>query len=149
MAAGGAWKSAKETRKTSLAQILMQITDAYGTDEMLESMKTLRSHKENRERSKKDFATEFAFNWEFHYDQVKDLDKHRRRLSHHFHKIILLFDTGFVDESFVKKVVTRAQVDFLFEIIEPLDRAIESSYKPATFGILRKIIPEKPKGGTP
>ena len=41
--AEAACQSAEETRKTSLAQILMQITDAYGSEKMLEGMQKLRS----------------------------------------------------------------------------------------------------------
>ncbi len=42
-AAFAAWRSAKETQKTVLAQILMQITDAYSSPEMLSGMLNLRN----------------------------------------------------------------------------------------------------------
>jgi len=135
-----AWKSTKETRKASLAQILMQITDAYSSPEMLAGMLRLHSFKE---RFQENFGGVFAQLRENNYKDIKEIDEARRRYSHHFYKIWLLFDRGLVNKKFVKKVATHGQVDFLLETIEPLEKAIDPDYDHSTFDFFREIYPEE------
>lgn len=134
-AAFAAWKSAKETRKTSLAQIVMQITDAYSSPEMLEGMVNLRWQQQNVA----DFAKKFGETKNTDYSKVALIDKARRMYAHYFHKIKLLLDTGLINERFVKKVVTSGQVDFLLEMIEPLEEAMNSNYDRSMFDTFRKL----------
>lgn len=142
IAAIGSWKSASETRKTALAQTLMQITDAYSSSEMLEGMIRLRNWKN---KHPKDFAQKFAEMRKdpSKYADIEDEDKARRRYSHHFYKIWLLFDSKLIDMEFVKKVATSGQVDFLLEIIEPLEAAINPHYDHSYFDFFRKIYPKE------
>jgi len=119
IAAIAAWKSAKAAENTGLAQILMQLTDAYSSNEMLSGMVNLRTWKQKHPT---DFAEKFAEmkkNTD-EYTKIEQLDKDRRRYSHHFHKIWLLSNCKLVNKDFMKKVAPRGQVDFLLEIIEPL-----------------------------
>jgi len=137
-AAIAAWRSTKATERTGLAQILMQITDAYSSPEMLSGMVNLRSWKEKHPT---DFADKFAEmrNDRDEYAKIEQIDKDRRRYSHHFYKIWLLSDRGLVNKGFVKKVAPRDQVDFLLEIIEPLEKAMNPKYDPLTFVFFRSI----------
>jgi len=137
-AAIGAWRSASETRKTSLAQILMQIMDAYSSPEMLGGMIRLRNWQEAHQ---KDFATKFAEmrNDPDEYAKIKQEDEDRRRYAHHFYKIWRLFGSGLVNKKFVKKVVSHGQVDFLLEIVEPLENAMNPSYELSTFNFFRNL----------
>ncbi len=73
------------------------------------------------------------------YSKIEQIDKDRRRYSHHFHKIRLLLDSGVVSESFVKKVVSSGQVNFLLEVIEPLEEALNPNYNHSTFDTFRRI----------
>jgi len=141
-AAVAAFLSAKATKKTSLAQTLMQITDAYSSDEMLEGMLRLRSWQNTHP---KDWAEKFAEvrNNRDEYPKIEQEDKARRRYSHHFYKIWLLLDRGLVNKSFVKKVAPRGQVDFLLDIIEPLERAIDPNYDHSTFDFFRELYHKK------
>ena len=138
IAAIAAWRSAKATKKTGLAQILMQITDAYGSDEMLSGMQKLRNW---QRKHPTDFAEKLGEmrNDLGEYAKIEEEDKARRRFSHHFYKIWLLFDRGLVNKSFVKKVAPRGQVDFLLEIVEPLEKAINPNYGHSTFDIFRAL----------
>ena len=138
LAAVAAWRSARATEKTGLAQILTQITDAYSSPEMLSGMLNLRKWQNEHP---KDFATKFAEmrNDKDEYAKIKNLDEDRRRYSHHFYKIWLLLDRGLVNKSFVKKVAPREQVDFLLEVIKPLERAINPKYDHSTFDFFRNI----------
>ena len=112
-AAIAAWRSAKAAEKTNLAQILMQLTDAYGSPDMLSGMLRLRDW---QSKYRQDFAEKFAEmrNDPDKYAKIRQEDEDRRRYSHHFYKIWLLRDRGLVNEDFVRKVATRGQVDFLF-----------------------------------
>jgi hypothetical protein len=138
VAAIAACLSAKATKKTSLAQILMQITDAYSSPEMLSGMLNLRNWQNEHPN---DFSTKFAEmrNDKDEYAKIQNLDEDRRRYSHHFYKIWLLSDRGLVNKGFVKKVATREQVDFLLEVIEPLELAINPKYDHSTFDFFRNI----------
>jgi len=138
VAAFFAWRSAKATEKTGLAQILMQITDAYSSDVMLEGMIRLRKWQENHPT---DFATKFAEmrNNKDEYAKIEQEDKARRRYAHHFYKIWLLSDRKLVTKDFVKKVAPHGQVDFLLEIIEPLEKAINPVYGHSTLDFFRGI----------
>ena len=144
IAAIGAWKSAKETKKTSLGQILMQIMDAYSSDEMLEGIRSLSLYKERWERDGKDFAKIFAEQRIRHYHMVEETDKHRRKYSYHFHKISRLLDFGIVDENFVKNLLTYEDVEPLFQIIEPMLKAMNPNYDRRTFETFRNLY-DKPK----
>jgi len=135
-AALAAWRSAKETQKTVLAQILMQITDAYSSPEMLPGMLRLRNW---QQQHGSDFAKKFGEMRRSDYSEIEQIDKDRRRYSHHFHKIRLLLDAGVVNESFVKKVVSHDQVDFLLEVIEPLEEALNPNYNHSTFDAFRRM----------
>ena len=136
-AAIAAWKSAKATRKTVLAQIVIQITGTYSSPEMFESIKNLYDWKRGHGT---DFATVFGnrLRDRGHADAVR-LDGDRRRVSHYFHQIRALLDCGVVNENFVKKLVKSDQVDTLLDIVEPLEEAKNSNYDHSTFDIFRKI----------
>jgi len=144
-AALAAWRSAKaaqqsaeETRKTGLAEIIIQITDTYSSPEMLSGMIDLRSWKD---RHQTDFAKKFAEmrNDRDEYAKIEQLDKDRRRYSHHFHQIRIMLDSGVVNESFVKQLVSPEQVDFLLEVVQPLEEAINPNYDHSTFDTFRRI----------
>ena len=140
IAAIAAWRSAKATENTGLAQTLMQITDAYSSPEMLSGMLRLYSFKE---RFQENFGGVFAQLRENNYKDIKEIDEARRRYSHHFYKIWLLFDCGLVNKKFVKKVATHGQVDFLLKTIEPLEGAINPDYDHPTFDFFRDIYPKE------
>jgi len=145
-AALAAWRSAKETQKTVFAQILMQITDAYSSPEMLSGMLNLLNW---QRQNGLDFAKKFGEMRRTDYSKIKQIDKDRRRYSHHFHKIRLLLDSGVVSEGFVKKVVSSGQIDFLLEVIEPLEEALNSNYNHSTFDTFRRIYhKDDTRGGT-
>ena len=136
VATGAAWRSAKATEKTGLAQILMQITDAYSSPEMLSGMLKLR---EWQTQHGQDWVKDFVDLRRSDYPKVKAEDEARRRYSHHFYKIWLLSDRGLVNESFVKRVASHEQVDFVLAVIEPLEKGINPNYDHSTFDTFRRI----------
>ena len=133
-----AWRSVKATEKSSSAQVIIQLTDSYASEEMLSGMMTLQTFKN---RHKTDFARAFDDKRRTSYPDVKEEDEARRRYSHHFHKIYLLYATGLVDKTFVSRIVPKNQVEFLLEVIEPLEDAIGPDYDRTSFDFFHGLYP--------
>jgi len=145
-AATAAWKSARETRKTSLAQIVMQIMAIYSSTEMFDAMKNLRWHQEHTP----DFAKKFG-NETFNSVTIGTIDHNRRFIAHYFYRLRLLLETNLVDERFIRQVVTSDQVEFLLEIVEPLDKARNPDYDTSMYVAFRRMFPRvgpQPEGET-
>jgi len=119
-AAVAAWKSARATRKTTLAQIVIQITGTYSSSDMGESVKRLHNW---RKQHPQDFAQLFEKGLREPNNITEQLDEDRRRVSHYFHQIRAMLDCGVVDEKFVKKLVKPDQVDTLLDAVQPLEGA--------------------------
>ena len=139
-AAVAAWKSARATRKTTLAQIVIQITSAYGSEEMDGSLKRLYAFKRKYEKGFDDIFSELLNRPKRELrTYANQLDSDRRRVAHYFHQIRAMLDCKVVDEKFVKKLIKSDQVDTLLDVIEPLEKAKDPNYDHSTFDTFRKI----------
>ncbi|MFA5393347.1 MAG: hypothetical protein WC081_04225 [Candidatus Ratteibacteria bacterium] len=137
LAAVAAWQATRETQKKTAADILMKITDAYASPEMLTGMKLLSEWQKNHGEN---FAKVFGELRRSNYDEIEQIDKARRRFSHYFHQIRLLLECGYVDKFFVKKTVSKEQVEFLLRIIEPLGKSLNPDYDQTTFRTVEAIF---------
>ncbi len=135
-AALAAWKSANETRKTVLAQIVLQITSTYSSSDMGESVKRLHDWKRKHPQ---DFAELFEKGLREPNNITEQLDEDRRRVSHYFHQIRVMLDCGVVDEKFLKKLIKPDQVDTLLDVVEPLEKAKNPDYDHSTFDLFRSM----------
>ena len=143
-AAIAAWKATHEAKKTLQAQLVIDITDAYAAPEMLDAMKELRAFERKYcTKSPEEFLKERNKD----SDEGKRLDHCRRRVSHHFVKILRMKRLKLIDDSFVKEVAPPIQAQFLFEVIEPLQRIINLKYDTSMFDMFRKIYPDLSKAG--
>lgn len=136
IAAIGSWKSARETRKTSLAQIVMQITGSYSSSDMGESVKRLHDWKRQHPQ---DFAALFKKGLRETNNITNQLDEDRRRVSHYFHQINTLLECGIIDMNFVKIIVKSDQVSTFLDVVEPLQEAKNQEYDHSAFNAFRKI----------
>ena len=125
-----AWKSVKQTKKGVWAQIVMQLKGEYSSSEMGDGIKRLRDFKD---KWGTDFNKAFTRMKKEKKEQYDELNEDRRRYSHYFHKIRSLLETDVVDKKFVKKVIHDDQVERLLDIVEPLEKEINSDYDPSTF----------------
>ena len=153
LAAVFASKSAKETAKTVKAQVIMQLTGAYSSEEMQVGMNEIRRFKE---KHKEGFADKYQELLSARMagkplncsdsECIDHLDKARRRFSHHFHNIRFLLDTEVVEEKLVKKIVECGQVQFLLYTVQPLEKAhsrgMGLKFDPRTFDRFKDIFPE-------
>ena len=123
LAARAAKVSAEETKKNVLAQVIMQVMDAYSSPEMYEAMTRLGKFKEDCGTDKKDFGEE--------YKKLRSADAHgfevisqfRRRCSHFFNKIYVMLMQEVTEEEFVRDVVSHDAATFLFDVVKPLEIA--------------------------
>lgn len=107
------------TKDTIHGQILLQLSRDYASDDMLQAIRQLREWKQNYE---KEFVRKFIE--ELNNDIHWDCDKYRRRVSHHFYQIYLLRESGVINDDFLSTLVKQGKIDFLLEVIKPLDLAI-------------------------
>lgn len=132
-------KLVKTTKNTSLAQIIMQLTDAYAQPEMLQGMKRLRHFKETHSA---DFGRKFSEMKKQNKKHYDTLDEDRRRFSHYFRTLFVMLDADVIDVEFLKKIVPPGkddQVDFLLQVIEPLEKEIDANYDTSMFVTFQKI----------
>jgi hypothetical protein len=129
-AAWQAKRAAQETRNSIVAQITSSLLDAYATDEMLHAMLLL---SEWAKEYGANFADEYGQRRGEKYQQVENVDRARRRISHYFEKIYALWKLKLIDESIVRAVASAEQVKFLHEKVEPLEATLNPQYEKSIF----------------
>lgn len=154
LAAYAAWKSAKETKKIVLAQIINDIRDQFNSSDLGDCIKKLNNYRCHHGQDIEDqfFAglalAERPDNGIGPTEEI-DVDRCRRIYSHIFHKLKILLDSGCIDIIFIKKIIYRDEVDLLLNIIEPLERTkaqfIKKEFNSATFDAFREIFRDKQK----
>jgi len=136
VAAFGAWWAARATHIATQAQLLRTLLDDYSNHEMLDAMLKLRRWKQ---KCGSGFADEFRVLRQNKYDDIIDLDRARRRVSHHFAKICTLHNAGLCNERLVRVLAVKEQVEFYREIVEPLEAALNSNYDKQCFDYLGSL----------
>ena len=137
LAAIAAWRSAtaadrgaEATAKATKTQLLVSLLNSYSSDEMLDAMLILRAWTNSHgERS----ADQFRRLRQDDYANIRSVDQARRRASHFFQNIYTLRTAGFLEDSDVRLVATKGQVEFFREVIEPLEAAIGANYDRSSF----------------
>lgn len=132
VAAYMAWLAADKTHKSTQAQLISSLLNEYGSDEMQEALVGLRKKwKEN--------PTGYQKKFEEQKDVDPNWDRWRRRVSHYFHKVAVLYEDALLDRKYVARVATKEQVQFLLEVIEPLEAGNAKGYGPFMFNILGSL----------
>lgn len=112
------------TKNMIHGQILLQLSRDYASADMLEAIRYLR---EWQKRHENDFVEKFIeelnndFNWKY--------DKYRRRVSHHFYQIYLLWESRVIKDDFIATLIKQGKIDFFLDVIKPLDLAIAERLK--------------------
>ncbi len=130
-------KLASQTRSGTNADIALKLTEIYSSPEMLEGMQALRNFQHKHEEN---FAEVFSKLRKTEYEKVKIEDHARRRYSHFFYRIRLLLDLGVLDEKYIRIIVHPDQVVFYFEVIVPMEKAIDPAYDARTEDTFREIF---------
>ena len=107
------------TKDTIHGQILLQLSRDYASDDMLTAIKHLRNlQKCQGENFIDNFIAERNKNLDWEYD------RYRRRVSHHFFQIYLLWESHVINHNFIETLIKQGKIDFFLEVIKPLDLAI-------------------------
>lgn len=134
-AAVAAWRAAKETQKTTIANVVIQIREAYASPEMLKTMMTLLDWKE---KHGSDFAKVFGQLWLKRDPNVDKINFARRHYAHQFHTIRFLLEAGVIKRNVIKRIVPKDEVKFLVEVVEPLERQLPT-FESTMIDTFRKI----------
>jgi hypothetical protein len=117
IAAIAAWKSTQATKRAAEGAFLNRFLEQFSTAGFLRALRLLRNWKHEK-------GEDFARIW---YESLKREDREalkidlaRRKVSLYFHRALLLTDSGYADENFLKAVLSLGGVDILYEIVEPM-----------------------------
>ena len=129
-------RAVRETHRDTQAQLVASLLDAYASEEMLDACVEL-----ERWRSKEGarFAEKFRKLRIEDYDNIRQLDRARRRVSHYFQKVCTLYTSGLLDETLVRIAASRQQVMFYREVLEPLEAAVSPEYDSSSFDTLGQL----------
>lgn len=136
IAAGGAWASAARTKKSVLSQIVLQLTEAYSSDDMLKSIGNIKNWKITYGDG---FATRYKDGLKGNGDGALKLNRDRMRCTHYFDRVWKLKATKALQDNQVKKIVLVDQVDFYLTHIEPLEEALNPNYDKSAFDGFREL----------
>jgi hypothetical protein len=151
-AAIAAWKSARETRRAAEGQLFSDFYVEYGTPEMLRSLRILRNWKANN-------GNEFEIAWKKKLDEDDEdahkVDRARRHVKFYFLRALRLYESGYVSIEFLKGVCAVDGINILYDIVEPLEFALNPAFDRSKFNRLRqfcgragtgRLIPPVPPG---
>jgi hypothetical protein len=130
-----------ETRKATRAQLMASLLDSYDAPEMFEAMLLLREAWDAADGYIEEFRLRYPST-----DEVlggakpTEIDHARRRVAAHFLKVHRLWKSGLLTDDDVKAVLSRDQVTFYFEVIEPLQRELNPFHDLASFRDLGGLV---------
>lgn len=126
IAAGAAWKAAKESQKTSLAHFILEDRGTYGSPEMLGAMMELVHW---RNKHKKKAAHEFGrlknSKKREEYKEVQLVDEARRRFSYYFTLTKVLLKHDLIDEELAEELRPENLDKFRLKYVKPLEDKIK------------------------
>lgn len=135
-AAVAAWRSARATTRAAEAQLFSAHYAAYGEPEMLRSLRVLRQWKS-------DNGDEFEVKWkkslDANEDSAHEVDQARRKVKFYFFQALRLYEAGYVSKKFLKEVAAVDGVNILYDIVEPLEYALNPRFDSSRFEKLRKL----------
>ena len=135
-AALASWWSAKETRRAAEGQLLSSLYDDYGNPEMLQSLRILRSWKAST-------GSEFEIAWKKRLDggdqEAHEVDRARRQVKFYFLRALRLYESGYVSKRFLQEVCAVDGINILYDIVEPLEFALNPAFDKSKFDTLQKL----------
>ena len=127
IAAGAAWKAAKESQKTSLAHFILEDRGTYGSPEMLEAMMELIHWWHEDGNTAQEFGRLKNSRNRKEYEKVKDVDEARRRFSYYFTLTKVLLEHDLIDEELAEELRPEGLDKFHLEFVEPLRKEIKTA----------------------
>lgn len=153
-AAIGALLSARSTLSATEAQLFSRFMEEYSAPQMLTALRKLRNW-EAKHGTK--FEEEYRKGLEKGDPNAHEVDQARRHVKFYFLKALRLYEARLVKQRFLKEVAAVDGINILYDIVEPLEYALNPAYNKSKFDQLRKIcgragtrrlirpIPDSPK----
>ena len=131
-AAAATEKSAESTLAALRMQCFAQLLDAYSSPKMLTDMLALVRWKD---KHPSDWAEKYGkmVNDVDEREKVLEVHEARRHYAHHFYKIKLMYEEGYLDENLLSKLATPDQINFLLDTVEPLEKNLNPNYNDSTY----------------
>lgn len=115
-------------------QLLHRLLERYGSPPMSNALRTLRTWKEARGA---DFADVWIEAMKTEDRQAREVDRARRYVKNYFCNALRLYEAGYVRRQFVCEVASHDGINLLYDIVEPLERALNPNYSSHCFVTLR------------
>jgi hypothetical protein len=132
--------SSQTAADAATTTLILRFRDQYATREMFFALRNLRAWCDKH-------GSKFAETWKEKLNQddkeAQIVDDARRHVTSFFTNIIDLHDTGLVPKRIEKLLTDFAGFDLLYDVVEPLERALSPDYDKARFDKLREL---KPRG---
>lgn len=136
-AAEATQRAAEATRIASEAQLVERFISEYFDPGMAEALRVLR-------RWKSVYGEEFEFKWRQLLDQsetsAQEADRARRYVKGYFLKADRLRDSGLIGDVALVNVASVDGINILFDVVEPMEFALNQSYDRAAFDRLRQKV---------
>lgn len=128
IAAGAAWKAAKETQKASLAHFILEDRRTYGSHEMLGAMMELVFWRDEHEgNSAQTFGEGKNSGKRKDYSDVKKVDEARRMFTKYSGLTEVLLKHDLIDEELAKELRPKNHRKFYRKFVEPLEKMIKTA----------------------
>jgi len=94
-----------------------------------------------KEKHSSDWAEKYGQMMKDKDERKKALPIHeaRRHYAHHFYKIKLMYDEGYLDDNLLNKLATPDQITFLLDTVEPLEKNLNPNYDDSTCRFFENI----------
>jgi hypothetical protein len=136
VAALGSHRAAKHARRYTLAQLMHALLDMSASNALLDA--ELRLRRWSAEQGQH-FAETFAQLRREDYAQVQGADQARRQLVHYVTTIYILWHMHVIDTTVVQLLLSRDQVMFLREVVEPLETVLHRQDEQPLFEAFGKL----------
>jgi len=136
-AAIGSFLSAWSTRRTSEGTLFAIHYKEYGSPEMLRSLRVLRMWKFDQ-------GDEFGPKWKKLLDagnpKGQEVDAARRQVKFYFMEALRLYQAGYASRKFLQELASVDGINILYDIVEPLEYALNPRFDSSKFDLLRKLV---------
>ncbi|MHC4461253.1 MAG: hypothetical protein ACYS6W_04815 [Planctomycetota bacterium] len=127
----GAWRSASRTRLAAEGRLFFEQLQVYSSRDMRDHLRMLfkwdreevGKHKSQRDKKAKEWVKALFDKKHKKHKSADDLDAARRHVTHYFLNILQLYESGYVEERFLKEICQAVSVNVLY-VNFPLEKAI-------------------------
>jgi hypothetical protein len=130
------WRSTRISTRIAQTQLYLKFRDQYSDKVMNDDLRNLRSWKELH-------GNKFSAKWKEKFiERDSDaivVDAARRRVKNFFQAIAEIYQDGLISKSLAIRLLEFQGIDILYEIVEPLEEALNRDYNKSKFDLLKAL----------